>query len=67
MIGVMLSGKKLSYLIMWQLFRFRLIKFSTLVALLPTVCICDDHDIVLSKATPKYVYDNSLYRDYDLT
>ena len=38
-----------------QLFRFRLIKFSTLVALLLTVCICDDHDIVLSIATPKYV------------
>ena len=40
-----------------QLFRFRLIKFSTLVALLLTVCVCDDHDIVLSIATPKYVWD----------
>ena len=31
-----------------QLLRFCLIKFSTLVGLLLIVCICDDHDIVLS-------------------
>ena len=45
-----------------QLFRLRLIKFSTLIALVPTVCICDDHDIVLSITTPRYVWDFFILR-----
>jgi len=38
-----------------QLYKLLLIKFSTLVALLLTACICDDHDMELSNVTPKYV------------
>ena len=50
-----------------QLLRFRLIKFSTLVDLLLIICICDDHDIVLSIPTPRYVqlYIVSLSLNYD--
>ena len=44
-----------------QLLRFRLTKLKTLVALLLTVCICGDHDVVLPISTPRYVYMKSLY------
>ena len=40
-----------------QSLRLRLIKFSTLVDLLLIVCICNDHDMVLSSPTPRYVYN----------
>ena len=54
-----------------QSLRLNLIKFSSLVYLLFVVCICNEHDMVLSSLTPRYVcsflflvYDPLMYSIY---
>ena len=49
-----------------QLPKFRLTKLKTLVALLLTVCICGDYDMVLSISIHQDTYEVSLHEDYNL-